>query len=106
MSRTVGGPLAGRTTNPQRREGMVAIESLFDFDDIIDTRSPAEYAEDHAPGAINLPVLDNAERARIGTLHNSPPPSTPRRLARPWSRATSPGIWKAISPTKPAPTAR
>ena len=69
MSRTVGGPLAGRTTNPQRREGMVAIESLFDFDDIIDTRSPAEYAEDHAPGAINLPVLDNAERARIGTLH-------------------------------------
>jgi len=54
---------------PRRRESVVSIEDLFAFDDIIDTRSPAEYAEDHAPGAINLPVLDNEERARIGTLH-------------------------------------
>lgn len=39
------------------------------FDDIIDVRSPAEYAEDHVPGAINLPVLDDAERARVGTIY-------------------------------------
>lgn len=38
------------------------------FDDIIDVRSPAEFADDHMPGAINLPVLDNEQRARIGTL--------------------------------------
>ena len=39
------------------------------FDDIIDVRSPAEFADDHVPGAINLPVLDNDERARIGTIY-------------------------------------
>lgn len=37
--------------------------------DIIDARSPSEFAEDHVPGAINLPVLNDAERAQIGTLH-------------------------------------
>jgi tRNA 2-selenouridine synthase len=35
------------------------------FDAIIDVRSPAEYAEDHIPGAISAPVLDDAERAEV-----------------------------------------
>jgi tRNA 2-selenouridine synthase len=39
------------------------------FDTIIDVRSPAEYAEDHVPGAINLPVLSDAERAQVGTIY-------------------------------------
>ena len=39
------------------------------FDTVIDVRSPAEFAEDHWPGAISLPVLDNAERARVGTIY-------------------------------------
>ncbi|MGR3572205.1 tRNA 2-selenouridine(34) synthase MnmH [Brevirhabdus sp.] len=39
------------------------------FDQIIDVRSPSEYAEDHIPGAISLPVLDDAERARVGTIY-------------------------------------
>lgn len=39
------------------------------FDAFIDVRAPTEYAEDHVPGALNTPVLDDAERARIGTLH-------------------------------------
>jgi tRNA 2-selenouridine synthase len=37
------------------------------FDAIIDVRSPSEYAEDHIPGALNLPVLDDAQRAAVGT---------------------------------------
>lgn len=37
------------------------------FDALIDVRSPSEFAEDHLPGAINLPVLDDLERAGIGT---------------------------------------
>lgn len=45
------------------------LDNLAAFDDIIDARSPGEFAEDHIPGAINLPVLDDAERARVGTLH-------------------------------------
>jgi len=49
-----------RTTDlgPAARDG---------FDAIIDVRSPAEFAEDHIPGAINLPVLDDAQRAAVGT---------------------------------------
>lgn len=39
------------------------------FDDIIDVRAPEEFAEDHLPGAISLPVLDDAERARVGTIY-------------------------------------
>ena len=39
------------------------------FDCIIDTRSPAEFAEDHIPGAISAPVLDDEERATVGTLY-------------------------------------
>lgn len=39
------------------------------FDDVIDVRSPSEFAEDHLPGAISLPVLSDAERARVGTVY-------------------------------------
>lgn len=39
------------------------------FDTIIDVRSPAEFAEDHLPGAVNWPVLDNAQRREVGTLY-------------------------------------
>ena len=42
---------------------------LAAFDDIIDVRSPAEFAEDHLPGAINLPVLSDSERAVVGTIY-------------------------------------
>ncbi len=64
--------LAGRAVNAG---GMIATlsdaspEALARFDAIIDVRSPAEFAEDHAPRAINLPVLDNEERARVGTIY-------------------------------------
>jgi tRNA 2-selenouridine synthase len=42
---------------------------LSAYDTVIDTRSPAEYAEDHVPGAISAPVLDDDERAKVGTLY-------------------------------------
>lgn len=43
--------------------------TLGEFDVIVDARSPSEYAEDHVPGAVNLPVLDDAERAEVGTIY-------------------------------------
>ena len=49
------------------------------FDDIIDVRAPAEFAEDHLPGAINLPVLNDAERAQIGTIYKQVSPFTARK---------------------------
>jgi tRNA 2-selenouridine synthase len=44
-----------------------ATAKLGAFDTIIDARSPAEFADDHLPGAVNWPVLDNDERREIGT---------------------------------------
>ncbi|WP_135506456.1 tRNA 2-selenouridine(34) synthase MnmH [Roseovarius aestuariivivens] len=52
----------------------------LDADTIIDVRSPAEYAEDHLPGAINLPVLDNEERARVGTIYKQQSPFLARKI--------------------------
>jgi tRNA 2-selenouridine synthase len=57
------------------RLSLPAEEATFRaFDAILDTRSPAEYAEDHVPGAISCPVLDNEERARIGTIYKQVSP--------------------------------
>jgi tRNA 2-selenouridine synthase len=44
-----------------------AMARLSAFDTIIDARSPAEYADDHLPGAVNWPVLDDDERRAVGT---------------------------------------
>ena len=44
-------------------------QDLSEFDLIIDARTENEYAEDHVPGAINLPVLRNQQHVGIGTLY-------------------------------------
>ncbi|HVC49470.1 MAG TPA: tRNA 2-selenouridine(34) synthase MnmH [Burkholderiales bacterium] len=49
--------------------GKATLAQLNSFDEIIDVRTPAEYAEDHIPGAINCPVLSNEERIEIGTIN-------------------------------------
>lgn len=36
---------------------------------VIDVRSPSEYQKGHIPGSINVPLLDDTERAHIGTLY-------------------------------------
>ncbi|MCK6639892.1 MAG: tRNA 2-selenouridine(34) synthase MnmH [Bacteroidia bacterium] len=36
---------------------------------IIDVRSPQEFLHGHIPGAINIPLFDDAERAIVGTLY-------------------------------------
>ena len=50
------------------------------FDDIIDVRSPAEFAQDHLPGAINLPALSDKERAQVGTIYTQKSPFEARKL--------------------------
>jgi tRNA 2-selenouridine synthase len=47
----------------------VNVAQLSVFDELIDVRSENEFAEDHIPGAINCPVLNNDERARVGTVY-------------------------------------
>jgi tRNA 2-selenouridine synthase len=36
---------------------------------VIDVRSPGEYAQGHIPGAINMPLFTNEERAVVGTIY-------------------------------------
>ena len=52
-----------------RNNELVTVAQLAEFDEIIDTRSESEFAEDHIPGAVNYPVLNDNERVRVGTLY-------------------------------------
>jgi tRNA 2-selenouridine synthase len=54
---------------PPRPGERAAIEDLARYAERIDVRSPGEFGEDRIPGAVNLPVLDDAERAHVGTLY-------------------------------------
>ena len=50
------------------------------YSEIIDVRSEEEYKEDCLPGAINLPVLNNEERAKIGTIYKQVSPFEARKM--------------------------
>ena len=54
-------------------------DTMPQFDMIIDVRSPAEFANDHIPGAVNLPVLDDIQRAEVGTLYKQVSPFASKR---------------------------
>jgi tRNA 2-selenouridine synthase len=59
-------PIATRAVEHSRD---VTVAQVDDFDEVIDVRSPSEFALDRIPGAINCPVLSDEERASIGTLY-------------------------------------
>lgn len=73
---------AGRSP-PGRVRTPLAAADLAGYDAIIDARSPGEFAEDHLPGAINLPVLDDAERALVGTAHAEQGAFAAKRIGAP-----------------------
>ena len=50
---------------------LLALEDVL----LIDLRSPAEHAHDHIPGAHNVPLFDDVERAIVGTLFRQVSPS-------------------------------
>ncbi|MBM3367726.1 MAG: tRNA 2-selenouridine(34) synthase MnmH [Betaproteobacteria bacterium] len=67
--------------NPREKPSVpIGPEALAGFDAIVDVRSPAEFAEDHVPGAVNCPVLDNDERARVGTDYKQQSPFEAKKL--------------------------
>ena len=78
---------------------------------VIDLRAPAEHAEDHLPGAISLPLFDDAERALIGTLYRSSSPAAAygaglraarERIRAPSGEVRRPGRWPPPSSTAPS----
>ncbi|MCM1985375.1 tRNA 2-selenouridine(34) synthase MnmH [Lyngbya confervoides] len=50
------------------------------FSEIIDVRSPSEFAEDHIPEALNLPVLNDHQRAEVGKVYKQISPFAARKL--------------------------
>ncbi len=63
-----------------RNSNVVTVAQIDRFDEVIDVRSPSEFALDHVPGAVNCPVLDDEERARIGTLYKQVSPFEAKKL--------------------------
>ncbi len=56
------------------------LSQLTEFDEIIDVRTPTEFADDHIPGAINCPVLSDEERITVGTLYKQVSPFEARKV--------------------------
>lgn len=54
--------------------------NFSNFDTIIDARTPSEFAQDHIPGAISAPVLDDAQRAEVGTLYKQVSPFEAKKV--------------------------
>jgi tRNA 2-selenouridine synthase len=63
MPDAMSAPIAHRPST------VVPLDAVRDHPARIDVRSPSEYADDHIPGADSHPVLDDAQRVRIGTLY-------------------------------------
>jgi len=61
------------------RNAVANINELSQFDGIIDVRTPAEFALDHLPGAMNCPVLSDDERIIVGTLYKQVSPFAARQ---------------------------
>lgn len=52
---------------------------LIDTHCLIDVRTPLEFEEDYIPGAYNVPLLTNEERAEVGTVYKQVGPVEARR---------------------------
>jgi tRNA 2-selenouridine synthase len=59
---------------------LTSLDHLADFDEIVDVRTPLEYADDHIPGALNAPVLSNEERVIVGTMYKQVSPFEATRV--------------------------
>lgn len=57
----------------QELEFVTLPHPLKDFTQIIDVRTPLEFAEDRLPGALNYPVLSNEQRTEVGALYKKDP---------------------------------
>jgi tRNA 2-selenouridine synthase len=54
--------------------------TLSAYDSVLDARTPAEYAEDHIPGALSAPVLSDTERTEVGTLYKQVSPFEAKKV--------------------------
>ena len=81
---------------------IVTLDQIGAFDTLIDARSPAEFALDHLPGAINLPVLDDEERRIVGTLYKQTGAFEARRIGGAWVARNIARHIEAVMQDRPA----
>ena len=77
-----GQPLWDYNLETTEDDGGAALEALHAagaWDVVVDARSESEFALDHVPGAINRPVLSDAERVEVGTMYKADPFEARRR---------------------------
>lgn len=86
----------------------LSLAQLRAYDAILDARSPSEFAEDRLPGAVNTYVLDDAQRAQVGTIYKQQSafeakrtgaPLVARNIARHFDEqfAGKPRDWKPLA---------
>lgn len=62
----------------------------------VDVRSENEYSESHIPGAFNVPIFNNAERAQVGTVYKHIGREQAKELGLEIASAKLPGLIKSI----------
>ncbi|WP_018130420.1 tRNA 2-selenouridine(34) synthase MnmH [Effusibacillus pohliae] len=63
---------------------------------LIDVRSEGEYEESHIPGAVNIPLFTNEERAQVGTVYKQISPEQAKELGLRLASAKLPELVKAV----------
>ena len=66
-----------------------AAEAMEGGFQVVDVRSPAEFADGHMPGAVNFPLLGDAERATVGIAYKQEGAARARLVAM---ELVSPGL--------------
>src|SRR5260370_7469028 len=64
----------------QKRSDAVTVAQLGAVEEWLAGGSPAEFALDHVPEALNCAVLDDAERAYVGTLYKQVSPFDAKKI--------------------------
>jgi tRNA 2-selenouridine synthase len=88
------------TGDPKEKDVPATIdfnESLLDTHLPVDVRTPLEFAEDHLPGAINVPLLTNEERVEIGTMYKEQGPHPARARGLELTAHRFPGMVSEIA---------
>lgn len=74
MARRLRGQGILESSTPLRLPTFASETVLAGSPRIIDLRSPGEFARDHLPGAVSVPLFDDGQRAIVGTLYKQESP--------------------------------
>ena len=69
---------------------------ILDKTVFIDVRSPVEYAGGHIPGAVNIPIFNDDERAQVGTIYRQVSVEDAKHLGLSFVSTKLPDIIKQI----------